>query len=254
MHSKLAPRFWGAHLLALVLVGAAVGLGLWQYDAWQAHREAEAVDLTDAAPMPLAEVMGADDPFPGNRVGQPVTVAGTWVPEGTVYVSGREHAGEDGFWVVTPLTVAGADAALPVVRGWTATVEDAPEPPRGAAELEAWLQPGEGSGQTDDDPSDDVLPQVRIADLIQHVDQDLYGGYGVATEAGDGLEPADLEQLPEVSATTGLKNLLYAVEWWVFGLFAGFIWWRWVREVTEPDPAVPAAAGPPAEHPVRSSS
>lgn len=254
MHSKLAPRFWGAHLLALVCVGVAVGLGVWQYGAWQAHREAEAVDLTDAAPMPLAEVMGPDDPFPGDRVGQPVTVAGTWVPSGTVYVSGREHDGEDGYWVVTPLTVEGADAALPVVRGWTPAVGSAPAPPEGEAEIEAWLQPGEGTGQADDDPSDDVVPQVRIADLIQHVDQDLYGGYGVATVPGDGLEAADLEQLPEVSATTGLKNLLYAVEWWVFGLFAAFIWWRWVREVTEPDAVVDAAAGPPAEHPVRSTS
>lgn len=255
VHPKLAPRFWGAHLLALVLVLVAVALGLWQYDAWQAHRAAEAVDLTDAEPMPLAEVMGPDDPFPGNRVGQPVSVSGTWVPSGTVFISGREHDGADGYWVVTPLTVTGGDAALPIVRGWTPTVETAPAPPEGETELKAWLQPGEGTRQVDDDPRDDVIPQVRIADLIQHVDQDLYGGYGVAEDAaGDGLESADLAQLPEVSATTGLKNLLYAVEWWIFGLFAAFIWWRWVREVTEPAPMVDAAAEPPAEHPVRSTS
>ena len=39
---KLAPRFWGMHLLALVLTGATVALGVWQYDAWQAHRDAAA--------------------------------------------------------------------------------------------------------------------------------------------------------------------------------------------------------------------
>ena len=81
-----------------------------------------------------------------------------------------------------------------------------------------------------------------IADVIQHVDQDLYGGYVVATQPGDGLEAADLEQLPEVGATTGLRNFLYAVEWWIFGLFAAFIWWRWVREVTEPVAATETAA------------
>src|SRR5262245_44712390 len=104
----LAPKLWGAHLLAVVLVGAALALGLWQYDAWQAHRDAEAVDLTHADPVPLEEVMGPDDPFPGNKIGQPVTVAGTWVPDGTVYVSGREHDGQDGYWVVTPVAVPGA--------------------------------------------------------------------------------------------------------------------------------------------------
>ena len=231
MHSKLAPRFWGAHLLALVCVGIAVGLGLWQYGAWQAHRQAEAVDLTDATPLPLSDVMGPDDPFPAPYVGQPVTVAGTWVPDGTVYVSGREREGVEGYWAVTPLAVGEADAAaLPVVRGWVADPAEAPEPPAGTAEVDAWLQPTEGTGQVDEDPSDDVLPQLRIADVIQHVDQDLYGAYGVAQEPETGLEAATVEQLPEVGALTSIRNLLYAIEWWFFGLFAAFIWWRWLTE------------------------
>jgi surfeit locus 1 family protein len=236
--SKLAPRYWGAHLLALVLVGIAVALGLWQYGAWQAHRDAQAADLTDAAPVRLADVMGPDDPFPGTRIGQPVTVSGTWVPGGTVYVSGRERDGHDGYWVVTPLAVGGADAAaLPIVRGWVAHPDQAPAPPSGTAELEAWLQPPEGTGQTDDDPNDDVLPQLRTADIIQHVDQDLYGAYGVAESPEPGLEQASLEQLPDVGALTSIRNLLYAIEWWFFGAFAAFIWWRWVTEATESDVA-----------------
>lgn len=252
--SKLAPRYWGAHLLALVCVGVAVGLGLWQYDAWQAHREAEATDLTDAPAVAITDVLGPDDPFPGDQVGRPVLLSGDWVPEGTVFVSGREHDGTAGYWAVTPVSVAGGDAAIPVVRGWTPTVEDAPEPPSGPASVEGWLQPGEGTGAMDDDPSDDVLPQLRLADVIQHVDQDLYGGYVVATEPGDGLEAATLEQLPEVGATTGLKNFLYAVEWWIFGLFAAFLWWRWVREVTEPASPVETGDEASQDHPVPSGS
>jgi cytochrome oxidase assembly protein ShyY1 len=229
----LAPRYWGLHLLAIVLVGIAVVLGIWQYDAWQAHRNAKAADLTHAEPVPLGEVIGPDDPFPGTKVGQPVTVAGTWVPDGTVYVSGRVQDGEDGYWVVTPLAVDGTDdAALPIVRGWVADPGDAPAPPTGATTIEAWLQPPEGTGEVDDDPTDDVLPQLRIADVIQHVDQDLYGAYGVATEPESGLDPASVEQLPDVGAFTGIRNLLYAIEWWFFGLFAAFIWWRWVTETT----------------------
>jgi surfeit locus 1 family protein len=240
----LAPRYWGAHLLAVVLVGIAVGLGVWQYDAWQAHRAAEAVDRTHADPVPLDEVMGPDDPFPGNQVGQPVSVSGTWVPDGTVYVSGRVQDGQDGYWVVTPLAVDGTDdAALPVVRGWVADPEGAPAPPTGAVSLDAWLQPPEGTGEADEDPSDDVLPQLRIGDLIQHVDQDLYGAYGVATEPAAGLEAASVAQLPEVGAFTGIRNLLYAVEWWFFGLFAAFIWWRWVMDTTAEGAPVDDAVG-----------
>jgi surfeit locus 1 family protein len=239
----LAPRFWGAHLLALVLVGIAVALGLWQYSAWQAHRDAEATDLTHATPEPLTEVIGPDDPFPGTRVGQPVTVQGTWIPDGTVYVSGREQDGQDGYWVVTPLTAGGPDdAALPVVRGWVSDPDAAPAPPTGTAELVAWLQPPEGTGETDADPGDDVLPQLRIADVIQHVDQDLYGAYGVAEQPEPGLQAATLEQLPDAGTFTGIRNLLYAIEWWFFGAFAAFIWWRWVTEKTAEEAGAPPIA------------
>ena len=249
----LAPRYWAAHLLAVVLTAAAVGLGVWQYEAWQSRRAAEAADLTRVDPLPLDAVIGPDDPFPGNRVGQPVIVNGTWLREGTVYVSGREHDGRDGYWVVTPLAVTGAgDPAIPVVRGWVAEPAQAPAPPTGRAEFVGWLQPPEGTGEADADPSDDVLPQLRIADVIQHVDQDLYGAYAVvADEAAPGAWPvgpralndgtaglahASLEQLPPASTFTALRNLLYAIEWWFFAAFALFVWWRWMRDVLNPEP------------------
>lgn len=236
----------GAHLLALAAVGSAGWLGYWQYDAWQERRAADAIDLTHDEPRPLADVMGPDDPFPGDQLGRPVTVAGTWVPDSTVFVSGREHEGDEGYWVVTSLAVGtsgDADApALPVVRGWTPAPDDAPAPPTGTTELVAWLQVPEGTGEADDDPSDDVLPQVRTADLIQHVDQDLYGAYAVAQEPEPGLTAAELEQLPEVGAFSALRNLLYAIEWWFFGLFAAFIWWRWITEQAPEDEEVPDSA------------
>jgi hypothetical protein len=109
----------------------------------------------------------------------------------------------------------------------------------------------------DDDPTDDVLPQLRTADVIQHVDQDLYGAYAVVADrvapgdwpVGDaatndgtaGLVTADLAQLPDAGRFTALRNLLYAIEWWFFGAFAVFVWWRWTQDVrrepdTEPEP------------------
>jgi surfeit locus 1 family protein len=240
----------GSTLLALVLTGLAGLLGWWQLESWQAQREAEARDLTGLEPVALAEALGPDEPFPTAQVGRPVTVTGTWLPEGTVHVSGRERQGRDGYWAVTPLAVGGPDApAILVVRGWTPTPDSAP--PSGRGEVVGWLQPPEGSGTAfDEDPDDDVLPELRIADAVQRVDQDLYGAF-VVLDAGRSsdedrgeLAPASLEQLPEVGATTGLRNLLYAVEWWFFGLFAAFIWWRWVRDesrVTTATHEAPAA-------------
>lgn len=256
----LAPRFWALHLLALVCVGVAGWLGSWQYDAWQQRREAEATDLTRLEPVPLSEAMGPDDPFPGDKVGHPVVLEGHWVEGGSFLVSNRERAGADGFWVVSPLEVGPGDSAILVVRGWTASSAEVPPPPTGEAALVGWLQPGEGTGAVDGDPTDDIAPQLRIADALQRVDQDLYGGYAVvadevaegpwphgATAVNDGtagLEPASLEQLPKSGRFTALRNLLYALEWWIFGLFAGFVWWRWVRDEgdTEADDARPDPA------------
>lgn len=231
-----SPRLWLAHLLGIVCTSVAIGMGVWQFQAWQERREAEARDLTQVEPVPMTDLIGADDPFPGLDVGRPVTVEGTWLPEGTVLVAGRpDDAGHDGLWVVTPLTVGGPDApAVPVVRGWVPDEETgaALPDPGGTASVTGWLQPPEGTGEADTDPDDDVLPQVRIADLVQRVDQDLYGAYVVQREPEAGLGPATLDQLPEAPRFTALRNILYAVEWWIFAAFAAFIWLRYVRDVT----------------------
>ena len=176
-------------------------------------------------------MLGPDDPFPGDRVGQPVTVEGTWLPDATVFVSGRERDGEDGYWMVSPLLLDDG-AAIPVVLGWVETPDAAPDWWQASGDLVGWLQPSEGTGATDTDPADDVLPQLRTADLVQLVDEDLYGGYVVARDGVAGLPAADLAQLPEAGRFTALRNLLYGVEWWVFGGFALFVWWRWVRDST----------------------
>ena len=254
----LRPVALGAHLAGIFCVGLAIALGVWQLGAWQAHRDAAATKHVERPPVPLDEVMGSDDPFMSDDVGRSITVAGTWLPESTVYVAERERHGDEGWWVVTPLAVTGGDAsvdpttapALLVVRGWTASIDPRPQTPSGTAELTAWLQPPEGAaGVVDDDRTDDVIPQVRMADAVQHVDQDLYGAYAVAQHDVDGttaaaaaetLEPVDLDQVPEVSATTGWRNLLYGVEWWIFAGFAAFIWLRWCRDQLHPE-AAPAS-------------
>lgn len=232
----LAPRQWWVHVLALVLVLSAGLLGWWQLEAWQERRAAEAVDLTEAAPVPLTDALGADDAFPESALGRPVEVAGSWLSDDTFLVSDRlgGRAGETGSWVVTPVTVTPTGSVLPVVRGWVAAGGVPAAPPTGEVSLVARLQPSDATTVTDADPNDDVLPALRIPDVAQRVEADLYSGYAVALPGQPGTEAlgaATLEQLPAPSRFTALRNLLYALEWWVFGLFAGFVWWRHVRDV-----------------------
>jgi cytochrome oxidase assembly protein ShyY1 len=238
--APFAPRYWPVHLLALAAVVATILLGRWQYDVWHQHRETDAASVTRQRAAPLDEVLGPDTPYPASALAAPVVVTGDWDPTGTVYVSGRERDGRTGVWVVTPV-VTSSGSAIPVVRGWVADPEDAPPAPRGRAALVGLLQPPEDSGATDDDPTDDVLPDLSVTDLLQRTDRDLYGGFVVATDRAvpDGGTPAAgtaglaavaPERLPGADSATSLRNILYAFQWWVFGAFAVFMWWRWLQE------------------------
>ena len=172
----LRARSWGAHLLMVAAVAAAIALGLWQLHVWEAARTAEARDVSNAKPVELTAVMSGDDPFPGQYLGQPVRLSGEWLPKGTLYVADRALDGRRGYWVTTPVLVG--KSAMPVVRGWSAT-PDAPEP-NGQVSVTGWLQPSEGTGAVDDDAHDDVIPEMRVASMVEHVDADLYSGFVVA--------------------------------------------------------------------------
>ncbi|MEZ5161111.1 MAG: hypothetical protein R2709_10465, partial [Marmoricola sp.] len=45
-----------------------------------------------------------------------------------------------------------------------------------------------------------------------------------------GLEPIKPLNTPQVSALNSLRNLLYAIQWWIFGGFAIYVWVRWCRD------------------------
>jgi surfeit locus 1 family protein len=225
----LAPRYWGAHLLMLAAVAAAVALGLWQLNVWEAARANEARDLSNAKPLSLDQVMSGDSTFPGQYLGQPVSFSGEWLGDGTLYVADRDLEGERGYWVMTPVLVG--DSAMPVVRGWSR--EPQAPVPSGPVDVEGWLQASEGTGAADDDVDDDVIPEMRVASIVEHVDADLYSGYVVDREPTEGLSAVTPESVPEVSSSTSLRNLLYAFQWWIFGVFAIYIWTRWCRDTWE---------------------
>ena len=84
-----------------------------------------------------------------------------------------------------------------------------------------------------------VLPSMRVASMVEHVDTDLYSGYVVARDlapatAADGLRSVSAQAVPSVSGFTALRNFLYAVEWWIFGGFAVFVWGRWCQDTLHP--------------------
>ena len=232
----------------VVCVAIATGLGLWQYDAWHQHRADAARDLANDPPVALSTVMTGDSPFPGRSVGRPVTFTGQWVGD-NVYVADRVLDGRRGYWVVTALRVDGSSSAMPVVRGWS---PDTRLPaPAGGAGVTGWLEATEGSGPPDENAHDNVIPMMRIASLVEKVDADLYSGFVIAREIStqEGLPYVQPVTRPGVSMFTALRNLFYAVEWWVFGAFAFFVWFRWCRDTWELENRVAVTEDDPEDDP-----
>ncbi len=218
----LTPRLWVGHLALALALAAVWWLSGWQLDTWRAERTAAERDVGSIRPVVLDELLGPDDVFGSAALGRQAVVKGTWLPQ--VFFVMRDQ----GFWVVSPVRVDSSGSAILVVRGGAERPVAAPM--SGPAALTGWLQAGEGSRASDSDPADEIFPELRIPSFVERIDQDLYGGYVVANPPTDGLSAVTQHDVPPVSQTTGLRNLLYGIQWWIFGGFAVFIWWRWCRD------------------------
>ena len=92
------------------------------------------------------------------------------------------------------------------------------------------------------DPTTGVYGSLSIPQLANVLRGDLFSGFALTDAAGinGGLRPVEPPD-PHVSWTVGLRNLAYALQWWVFGLFAGFMWWRMVTDAVAVEASVETA-------------
>jgi cytochrome oxidase assembly protein ShyY1 len=161
-----------------------------------------------------------------------VEVSGSYVADEQFYVTGFDGATQP-YTVVTPLLTA-TGAAVLVVRGSTAVPPA--EVPSGQVAVEGLLQPSMDEGSAID--ADRVAEGIRISSLIGDFDEDLYSGFIVATSSqpDDTLTPVK-PSLPDPSRWVGIRNLIYALQWWLFAGFVAFMWWRIAHEDDDETPA-----------------
>lgn len=105
----------GMALLAALLAAALTArLGVWQLDRAQQKLDLQAATEAEAARPPLGNAaLGTPD-----QLHRRVVLRGTWVAERTVWLDNRPMDGRAGFYVVTPLRLAGRADAILVQRGW----------------------------------------------------------------------------------------------------------------------------------------
>lgn len=251
LRTALTPKWLGLlGLVIAVMVGFAF-LGRWQLDVAQERGVIEATQEAAAKPStPLLEVIRPDGSFPEGGLDRKVSFAGTYDGSKQILVSGRKLGDRQGFWVVTPLTVEGSQgrsgqpALMPVLRGFVADARQAPAPPAGRVEVHGTL------AQSEPPPNQfRALPQgqvqtINVPQLLNRWGADMFNAFvfadagpgsgALATAPGEGGDgAADLRAVaPPAAGVAELnwRNFGYALQWFFFGGFALYMWWRMVRE------------------------
>ncbi len=219
------------HLVAVAAVAAMTLAGWWQLEVWRDQQALDQRQQVAQTPVPLNSVLGPDDAVGAESDAVTVRITGRYAPADEQFLlPGR--AG--GTWVVSPLLVEDTDAAVLVVRG--AVDGDTPAPllpltPSGRVDVTGVVQASEPF-DTDVGPGRQI-EALNVAVLVSEVPYDLYSGYVVRT-AQDPPDPdestAVSPTLPDPSWQAGVRNLVYAVQWWVFAAFTAFMWWRVARD------------------------
>lgn len=119
-------RFWLITLAAVVGVWTTAALGRWQLSR-AAEKEALQALLEARGRMPAVDARSLLGAEPGTAVEvasllhRAVVLEGRWLDEHTVYLDNRQMQGRPGFFVLTPMQLAGPRGGVVVVqRGWVA--------------------------------------------------------------------------------------------------------------------------------------
>jgi surfeit locus 1 family protein len=217
---RFRPRKW-AFALALTASVVMISLGNWQARRAQEKRDLAARVERAGLELPMAVPGGALPPE--TLALRRLLAKGEFLPQFTVLLDNKVYRGRPGYYVVTPLRVAGTSMHVLVNRGWIAAGqrrEDLPEVATPAGEVLV-----EGLGQA-------RAPRVLAAGEIPpagKVWQNLTFEH-YAKWSGLALQPVFLEQhssLPDglvrdwPRADFGVdKHTGYATQWYLFATVA----------------------------------
>lgn len=226
-------RGWLIAVAALAGIALTLALGQWQWGraqqrlAWQASVQARQA----AAPVPAAELVRSD--ASPDLLHRRVELRGQWLARHTVYLDNRQMQGRPGFYVVTPLQLAGSDAVVLVQRGWVPrdfTQRERLPPvltPAGEVTVRGRIAP----------------PPAKLYDFAGTSEGPIRQNLDLAafrTETGLPLTEFSVQQTgaasegllrewPEVASAAD-KNIGYAVQWWALSvlIFILYVWFQFI--------------------------
>ncbi len=236
LRTALQPR-WLALLAVLIVILLGFGrLGLWQLSRAQDDDNRQfATQQAARQTQPLTEVIEPSDPFPDDGSNVPVQASGSYVSDLQFVVPGRVLDGREGYWVITPLRTEGG-ALLPVLRGWVEAPHDAGTPDTTPRRVFGTLAPAESPVEGSELPQGQRA-SVDLASLVNEWPTPIYNAFIFATDEQPAVSQGEAQPVPPPALGGGgldWGNLGYALQWWVFGAFATYMYWRFLREAAHP--------------------
>jgi cytochrome oxidase assembly protein ShyY1 len=232
LRTLLAPRMWGLHLVVIAAVVAFVFLGRWQLGVFEDSGRPQAAQ--DPAPVAVEQLIKPGAGFESVPRRQ-ASASGTYDERLQLLVVDRKPdadavggkaARDQGFWVLTPLRLDDG-TLVPVVRAWVAGEAEAPAVPAGKVQVSGRVLPPEAtdSVQRRAGTQPGRVQTVSTAELINlWPGEKVRNGFVVAADSGVRVSP------PQEGGSVTWRNLAYALNWWIFAVFAVFMWFHYVRE------------------------
>lgn len=250
-----------SHLLVLTVIVACVLLGQWQFARLTEVRAVNSrlAERLALEPLELTDIGSQGAPIDDDALEfRRVAVEGTFRPDQEVLQRNREHQGQAGFHLLTPLEFDSGQVVL-VRRGWVPSAHDEPPvteapPPTGTVRVTGYLersvsQPGFGAR----DPDDGQLERVFHADVTR-LDRQVDGALFPMVVAATETDPPTPQQFPLPIGDPELdegNHLSYALQWYSFSVLAliSYVaWWRTrIRRGTDDRPRTGPNAVPPSD-------
>ncbi|MER7206841.1 SURF1 family protein [Streptosporangium sp. NPDC000239] len=250
LRTLFSPRALVLHLLAIGALVVCGLLGRWQLGVFEDSGRPQAAQ--DPAPVAVATLTQPGRHMTSEAVSRRVTASGTYDASRQLLVAGRDG----GAWLLTPLDL-GDGTSVPVVRGWVPGATDpaagAGAVPSGTVTVTGRLKPSEATDSVR--RGGERLPEGQVLTVSSAELVNLWRGVrlrdGFVIATAHSPAPAVAVKPVAVAPPTepggfSWRNLAYAAQWWIFGLFAVFMWWHFLRDMVrsrtaereqEPEPA-----------------
>ena len=234
MLRRLFTLRWIALLILLAVVVGGMGFaGLWQLNVAKDRGTNQEVAKAPTKPVvPITELLKPHETFPAIESSRRVTAQGRYEPDKQFLVADRRLDGQSGYWVVTPMIQRTTGARLVILRGFVTSPAAASKPTRNDVTVTGGMAPGES-------PSVGTYPagQSGSIDLPAKLNEwggDLYNAFLFAVEEKPNATDDSITRVPPPppNPTHGFRfvNLMYAFQWWVFAIFAIYVFWRMLHD------------------------